>query len=175
MKQSLCLFFLVLGVLPLSANAQWAWTDKDGRKVFSDRAPATDVPDQRISKRPGSGPRGEAQEATVSAGLTQPSLRASAPAQPSAVSPAATGVDKDLAARKKKEEQAQAALRKAEEDRIKQAKADNCQRARQAQKGLESGLRLSRINNQGEREIMDDAARAAEAKRIQSIVDSDCK
>ncbi len=111
----------------------------------------------------------------MNAGTSEPVLKASAPAQAGASSPAATGVDKELAARKKKEEQAQTALRKAEEERINQAKADNCQRAKQAQKGLESGLRLSRINSQGEREIMDDAARAAEAKRLQSIVDSDCK
>lgn len=84
-------------------------------------------------------------------------------------------MDKELAERKKKEELAQAALRKADEERISKAKADNCERARQAQKGLESGIRLSRINSQGEREVMDDAARAVEAKRIQSIVNSDCK
>ena len=175
MKHSLCLFFFLLSVLPLSASAQWAWTDKDGRKVFSDRAPAVDVPDHRIFKRPGSGRREVSQDTSVNTGVAEPSLRASAPARPGASSPAATGVDKDLAARKQKDEQAQAALRKAEEDRVNQAKADNCQRARQAQKGLESGVRLSRINSQGEREIMDDAARAAEAKRIQSIADSDCK
>ncbi len=97
------------------------------------------------------------------------------PSQPGASSPKVTGIDKELAERKKKEEQTQAALRKAEEDRISKAKADNCQRARQAQKGLDSGMRIGRINSQGERELMDDAARAAESKRIQAIVDSDCK
>ena len=64
--------------------------------------------------------------------------------------------------------------RKAEEDRVNKLKADNCERARLAQKTLNSGVRLSKTNEQGQKEIMDQAARAAEAKRVQSIVDSDC-
>lgn len=116
-----------------------------------------------------------AQDLSTKNAAGEPATKTAEPLQPGASSPKTAGVDKDLAERQKKEELTQAALRKAEEDRIAKAKADNCQRARQAQKGLDSGVRIGRINSQGEREIMDDAARAAEAKRIQSIVDSDCK
>lgn len=175
MKHSLCLFLFLLGQLPLSVSAQWAWTDKDGRQVYSDRAPPVGVPDKRIFKRPGRASNPIVQDAIATADPVAPAAKASTPALPGALSAKAPGVDKELAEKKKKEEQVQAALRKAEEERINQAKAENCQRAKQAQKGLESGIRLSRINNQGEREVMDDAARAAEAKRIQSVVDSDCK
>lgn len=147
----------------------------DGRKIFSDRAPPASVPDKSIFKRPGSGTRLTAQNPSPKNAAGEPETKTSEPSLPGASSPTSTGVDKDLAERKKKEEQAQAAQRKAEEDRINKAKADNCQRARQAQKGLDSGVRIGRINSQGEREIMDDVARAAESKRIQSIVDSDCK
>ena len=175
MKPSLCLFLLVLGLLPLSASAQWAWTDKDGHKIFSDRAPPAEVPDKSIFKRPGRASSPIAQNTNATADTGEPAAKASAPALQSGLGAKAAGVDKELAERKKKDEQAQTALRKAEEERISKAKADNCQRARQAQKGLESGIRLSRINSQGEREVMDDAARAVEAKRLQSIADSDCK
>lgn len=175
MKHSLCLIIVILGLLPLGVSAQWAWTDKDGRKVFSDRAPSADVPDKSIFKRPGSGARPPSRDLTLNAVPGEPATKASAPTPPEGSKPNASGVDKELAERKKKEEQTQAALRKAEEDRITKAKVDNCQRAKLAQKGLESGVRIGRINSQGEREIMDDAARAAEAKRIQAIVDSDCK
>ena len=41
-------------MLPLLAQAQWQWIDKDGRKVFSDRAPPSDIPDKNILKQPGS-------------------------------------------------------------------------------------------------------------------------
>jgi hypothetical protein len=175
MKHPLCLFFLLLGLLPFSAGAQWAWTDKDGRKVFSDRAPPAGVPDKSIFKRPGSSTRLVAQDTSTKNAAGEPATNLAEPSQPGASSPKVNGIDKELAERKKKEEQTQAALRKAEEDRISKAKADNCQRARQAQKGLDSGMRIGRINSQGERELMDDAARAAESKRIQAIVDSDCK
>lgn len=175
MKDSLCLFIFILSLLPLGAGAQWAWTDKDGRKVFSDRAPSADVPDKSIFKRPGSGARLTAQDLSANAALGEPASKATVLTPPEGNKPRAAGVDKDLTERKKMEEQAQAALRKAEEDRISKAKAENCQRAKQAQNSLASGIRLGRTNSQGEREIMDDAARAAEAKRIQSIVDSDCK
>ena len=174
MKHSLCLFFIILGLLPLGASAQWAWTDKDGRKVFSDRAPPAGVPDKSIFKRPGSVARLPSQDLTLNAAPGEPTTKAAPLTPQDGSKPGATGVDKDLAERKKKEEQAQAAVRKAEEERVKKAKADNCQRAKQAQKSLDSGLRIGSINSQGEREIMDDTARAAEAKRIQSVVDGDC-
>jgi hypothetical protein len=40
---------------------------------------------------------------------------------------------------------------------------------------LEAGLRISRTNATGEREVLDDAARASELKRVQSQIDNDCK
>lgn len=83
-------------------------------------------------------------------------------------------MDKELAERKRKAEQAQTEQRKLEEERISKLKADNCERARLAQKTLDSGVRIARTNAKGEREIMDDAARAVEAKRIQTIIASDC-
>ena len=48
-------------------------------------------------------------------------------------------------------------------------------RAKQAKASFDSGLRISRTNAAGEREFMDDAARASELKRIQGIIASDCK
>ena len=40
---------------------------------------------------------------------------------------------------------------------------------------MDSGVRIARMNDKGEREIMDDAARAVESKRLEGIVASDCK
>ena len=36
-------------------------------------------------------------------------------------------------------------------------------------------MRIARTNEKGEREVLDDAARASEVKRAQSIIDSDCQ
>lgn len=154
--------------------AQWAWTGEDGRPIFSDRAPSTNVPEKRIFKRPGPARLNPGTEQAASEGADTPSAKTASPAQPAASAPQTSALDKELAERKKKAEQAQAEQRKLEEERVRKLKADNCERARQAQRTLESGVRMSRTNAQGEREILDDADRAVETKRLQGIMATDC-
>jgi len=170
MKHSAHWLILVLGSVSTLAMAQWQWLDKDGRMVFSDRAPPTNIPDNAIVKRPG---------ATQLAPVVRPDEAASSggAALPVAASSAAksAGIDKELLEKKNKADAEVAAKLKAEEQRVMAAKAENCQRAKSSKAGLESGVRLSRVNAQGEREILDDAARAAELKRAQAVIDSDCK
>ncbi|OIQ64717.1 hypothetical protein GALL_537310 [mine drainage metagenome] len=167
-KTLLSLLVLATGWLPVGVLAQWQWLDKDGHAVFSDRGPPLNVPEKNILKRPG--------QPSASA------LQDGAPAaQSPAVSPAAvtlpkpSGIDKELVQKKKQADQALQAKRKAEEAAINNLKADNCKRAKLAKSGLDSGMRLGRINSQGEREILDDAARAAEASRVQAIIEANCK
>ncbi|MDP3702206.1 MAG: DUF4124 domain-containing protein [Hylemonella sp.] len=154
---ALCLYALV-------ASAQWQWMDKDGRKVFSDRPPPADVPEKSILKRPGG--RG-------SAGAVAPAVPA--PGAAPGATAAAAGVDKSLQDKKKQAEDAEAAKRKAEEERNARLMAENCNRARQAKSGLDSGARMSRINEKGEREFMDESALAAEGQRLQSIINENCR
>ena len=156
--------------MSIAASAQWQWTDKDGRKVFSDRAPPADILDKDILKRPA----GRSATAGTTNAPASAAIAASAP-QGAASAPKLSGVDKELAEKKKKAEEAEAAKRKAEEERVLKAKVENCARAKQAQTSLGSGMRIARTNEKGEREVLDDAARASEQKRIQSIIDSDCK
>ena len=37
-------------------HAQWQWIDKDNKKVFSDQAPPSEIPDKNILRRPGATP-----------------------------------------------------------------------------------------------------------------------
>ena len=164
-------------MMSMAASAQWQWTDKDGHKVFSDRAPPPGVPEKNILKRPGglgklAGTTDTAPNVAVNAAGV--ASAASGP-QAAASAPKLSGVDKELAEKKKKAEEAEVAKRKAEEEKILQAKVENCARARQAKANFDSGVRIAQVNAKGEREVMDDAARAAEVKRIQSIIDADCK
>ena len=53
-------------------------------------------------------------------------------------------------------------------------RAAHCTRLRDAWATLESGVRLARILPNGEREVLDDAARAAERQRLQGLLASDC-
>lgn len=163
-------------LISMAASAQWQWTDKDGRKVFSDRPPPADVVEKNILKRPGTraGVAGKTDAPGPVVGVADAITTATPAPQIAASVPKLSGVDKELADKKKKAEEAEAAKRKTEEDRIVKAKVENCARAKQAKAGFDSGRRMARTNEKGEQEILDNAARAAEMKRIQSIVDSDC-
>lgn len=169
--------WLVLGcvcLLPLSASAQWQWIDKNGKKVFSDQAPPPDVPEKNILRRAGPPPRGGA----TAAQTVEPEPAADAAGAPkaqAAAAPKPSGVDKELEEKAKKAQAEEKAKQAAEAEKIAKAKADNCARARQSKATFDSGLRVARVNASGEREIMDDAARAAEQKRLQTIIQSDCK
>jgi hypothetical protein len=155
----------------ICASAQWQWVDKDGRKVFSDQPPPSDVQDKFILKRPGS------KLIPVPAGPKEPEPGQNAVAAPPALPSSArsTGIDKDLEAKKKQANEAETAKRKAEEERVASAKAENCARAKQAKATFDSGVRVARTNASGEREILDDGARDAEVKRIQAVIASDCR
>jgi len=173
MKPSHAFLAAILALSVTGTWAQWQWVDKDGRKVFSDRAPGSDIPEKNILKRP-SGQRSTPSVPAVSAEASAPQTTAPAPALSSSAAHG-SGVDKELEAKKKQTADTEAAKRKAEEERVAKAKAENCARAKQAKAAFDSGVRVSRTNAAGEREVMDDSARAAEAQRIQGIINADCK
>jgi hypothetical protein len=154
-------FLLCLCALHVAfaAHAQWQWVDKDGRKVFSDRAPPPDIEDKNILKRP-----------AVRAAASTPAATAAGQG-----APAAAGVDKSLSEKKKQVDAAEAEKRKADDERNARVRADNCARAQQAQAALQAGGRMTRMNEKGEREFMDEAAIAAEAQRLQGLIDENCR
>jgi len=160
LRHSAVIFFT--GLLCGSVWAQWQWVDETGRRVFSDTPPPLSVPDKNILKRPGS--------------HTQPTVvpePTPAAAEPLAI-PKPSGRDSALEARKKQAEEAEQAKKKAEAERQAKLRAENCERAQRAKATLDSGMRLATTNAKGEREILDDTGRAAEAKRLEGIISSDC-
>lgn len=157
--------------LPLAASAQWQWLDGSGKKVFSDQPPPLDVPEKNIVRRPGSpSARPAVAPAPADPGETAPDA-----ARSSASAARPSGIDKELEEKTRKAEEAEKAKQAAEAQKLAKAKADNCNRARQGKATFDSGMRVARLNAQGEREVMDDQARAAEQRRLQGIIDSDCK
>lgn len=166
MNKSLHLLLLALGCLVAGAAvAEWQWLDKDGRKVFSDRAPGPEIPDKSILKRPG--------------GKVGAPATAALPAASAASAPKPPTKDTQLEAKKKQAEEEEQAKEKAKqkelEDKNAKAMAANCERAKRSAATFKSGVRISQPNAKGEFEVMDDATRAAEAKRIDGIIASDCK
>lgn len=156
---------LVLALACGLAGAQsiWKWRDAAGRIQVSDRPPPAEVPERDILQRPGARPV--------------------APAGPEAAGDAAAsapaGVDPLLEARRQNARAEQAAADKARQDaeqaRRERQRAEQCARARRQLAALEGGQRIGRMNDQGEREILDDAGRAQEIARYRAIADSACQ
>ena len=147
--------------LALPADAQWRWRDATGRVTASDMPPPRDIPEKDILQRP--------------SGAARPAAAPTPAASAAASAPAAAPVDKDLQAKKKAAEQEQQAKAKAEEQRNAAIRADNCARARSHLATLDSGQRLARVNEKGEREVLDDKARAEEVRRAREVIASDCR
>ncbi len=154
---------LLLGAtLSMPAAAQWKWRDQNGRVQYSDLPPPSGVADKDILQRPNL--------PTARAPASVPAAAASA----APAGPARKTEDPELEARRKKAEQEEAEKKKADEARASAARAENCRRAQAHLRSLDSGMRVARVAENGEREILDDAQRAAETKRAREVVASQC-
>lgn len=164
---------LLLCTAALDAQAQWTWRDKTGQVNASDRPPPRDIPDKDILSRPTSDTRRAAQTAP------QAAPGAASTAAPAAVLPAAPAakgpLDREIEARKRAAEQEQAAKAKADEERLAGQRAENCRRARGQLVALESGQRMARVNEKGEREVLDDRGRAEETRQAREVIAADCR
>jgi hypothetical protein len=158
------LALLVVAAWPQPASAQWKWRDKDGQVNASDRPPPREVPEKDILSRP------VAEARRPVAPAANPSA-----AGASAAAPAPTALEREVQARKRNAEQEQTAKAKAEEERLAQQRADNCRAARGHLAALETGQRIARTNDKGEREVLDDKGRAEEQRRAREVVASDCR
>ncbi len=154
---------VALGGLAVAQTGTWKYRDAQGRIVVSDLPPPPGVQDKDILERP----------TTV--------VRRPAPAPAAAPAPAGTGtalaaaVDPELEARRKKAADEQAQQQKAQQEKEAAQRAENCARARQHLAALNDGMRIARVNDRGEREILDDKGRAEEMQRARQVIASDCK
>jgi hypothetical protein len=182
LKTASLILALGLGLVTI-AHAQWGWTDKSGRRIFSDQGPAADVPEKNIFKRPAGAKApavANAPEPLATAGAATPAGTpaadgTAAPAKPGASGPKLTGKDAELEKKKKELEAAEAAKKKAEADKLTAQRAENCDRVKKAKANLAAGTRIATTNAKGEREIMGDAERAAEIKRLDDLAATECK
>lgn len=153
---------LAVAMLSLPAQAQWSWRDKAGQVNASDRPPPRDVPDKDIISRPQAAQR-------RAAPAPAPAASAASAAAP------ATALEREIQARKRAADQEQAAKAKADEERNAAQRAESCRSARGQIAALESGQRIARTNDRGEREVLDDAGRADEQRRAREAIAANCK
>jgi hypothetical protein len=158
---------LLIAALCTPALAQWKWRDKNNQVQYSDLPPPQGVPDSSILQRPAAANRRVVPPVAASA--------AQAAASAASVLAPVKVVEPELEAKLRKEEQEKTAKAKAEAEKLSAQKADNCNRARLQLRGLEDGLRVARVNQKGERELLDDKARAEEVARTRDTISVDCK
>ena len=165
---TLSLLAAMLGMaLCTPAAAQWKWKDKGGQVQYSDLPPPAGISDADILQRPNTTQR----RAPVAAPAASAASAASGAA--SAVAPKTQ--DNELEAKRRKAEADEQAKKKVEETKVAGIKADNCARARTQLRALDDGMRIARVNKDGEREVLDDRQRAEETKRAKDVVASECK
>jgi hypothetical protein len=160
------LWILLIGlVAAMPAHAQWKWRDAAGQTQYSDLPPPQGTPEKDILQRPKSLTRA----APSSSGAASAAGAASAPLL------AGRASEPELEARRKKAEQEAADKVRSEAAKAAAARAENCARAQSQLRTLDSGIRIARTNEKGEREILDDPARAAELQRTRQVIASDCR
>lgn len=152
----------------LPVAAQWAWRDDAGRIVYSDRPPPASVRKEQIVRQPAGN--------ALAAPATAP---AAAPATAPAVAPAATAprtmAEQEQAFRKRQQERADAEKKQAEEQALAARRKQDCDRARGYLRQLEDGIRIARVDAQGNQVILDEAQRSAEMVRARELIAGACK
>lgn len=147
-----------------AAWAQYKWKDSRGQTHVSDLPPPTDVPDKDVLQRPAT------RQVPAAAAAAAPYVSASAAAATNR-----PPADPELQARQRRTEQETQAKARADEARLAEQRAGNCQRARSQLAMLDSGQRMIRIDAQGERVVVDDATRQVEAQQARQVVSSECR
>jgi hypothetical protein len=141
-----------------AAAAQYKWTDHEGRVQYGDTPPAgVNAAPMRARPRPSYSSASEPEAAEKKEDAKKP----------------LTAAEQDAEFRKRRHA--------AEKERQKQAKAqeeaddrrDNCTRAREYTRTLETG-RVTRTDAKGENYYLDDAQLAQERRRAQEIIQQSC-
>lgn len=152
----------LLAAVPAQAGPQWKWRDANGVMQYTDRPPPAGTPDSQILSRPAQLNR-----------APKPVEAAASDAQ--AAARTGKSADPELEARRRKAEEKKAEEKKVEDEKQAKVRAENCERARGYDRSLRDGMRIARTNANGEREVLDDQARAEEIQRTQEAIQSNCK
>jgi hypothetical protein len=150
-----------LMLLAQLAHAQYSWIDEKGTRVFSDRPPPPNTPASRILKAP----RGL--QLPEPASSPAPSASAAAERKPAA---APTLAERDADFRKRAAERAENERKAQDEAERNAQQLENCKAAREMAAQVHSGMRMARINEKGEREVLGDAQRAEQLQRAERVL-----
>lgn len=145
---ALALALVVIGYAAVASAALYKWTDAQGRVVYSDQPPNADVKTEQLRGAP-------------------------PPANPNAAKELA---QRDAEFKKRKADAEAASAKAAREQATSEQRKESCAQAKGELKQLaESQLAIYRYNEKGEREIMDEDARARERAKLNAFMrDNKC-
>jgi len=139
------------------AGQVFEWTDASGKRHFSDQPPmGVDAKPIGIKTNP---PKPSGPPAGAAAPQTAPKSWA----------------EKNADFDKRKAEEADAAAKAREEEAAKARNKEACESAKRQLQLLESGARVQRMNDKGEREVLNDAAREQEMARARENIKQTCE
>ena len=156
---------LLLAALPASAQV-YSWKDKDGRTHYGDMPPpAVEATLLRGPQAGAAPPVRTSGEAGGAADL------------PAVVSPSAPRslAEREQAFQERRAAEAEAAAKRAEEAAAKDETERFCASAQHELAALRAGQRMVRFNARGEREFLDDQARAEQAARLERQLAERCR
>jgi len=156
---------LSLLLMPVLARAQWMWKDDQGHTIVSDQGPPSSVPNSRILRSPS----GTQSFSPPASGSEDNASDASKDTQDK------TAAEKEMDFQKRQKDAADAARKQQELAKKQQQVAQLCTNLRANLNMLQSGIRVARMDAQGERYIMDDTQRSAEMARAQNEISQNCK
>jgi hypothetical protein len=174
-RVTLTVAVVLAGFTSTPSEAQWAWKDGNGRLVYSDRPPPSDIKAANIVRQPST--QALANPAPASGPLDdagKPSDAKNSDAKTPAPNAPKTIAERDMEFRKRQQERADSDKKAAEEQTKNAAKTAECERARGYMRSLEDGVRITRTDATGNREFLDDAQRAAEVERTRKIIQGTC-
>jgi hypothetical protein len=160
MKPSISRLLLALALSAFSASAlaqQYKWKDSRGHTQYGD------IPPPGVKAIP--------LKATFA---PAPAAPAAGKDDKAAAKGPLTPAEKEAEFRKRQLEARKAQEKEQQLAKDASAKKENCARAREAQRTLESGQRIVRIDSQGERHFLGDAERAQQVAKARDAVASSC-
>ena len=145
----------LLVALPVSAQQIYKWTDAQGQVHYTTEPPPGGAKPQKSLAVP-------------------PSLAPAASGNGKASAPKSFA-EKELEFRQRRIAAEEARAKQAQEQAAQKDKQQNCQQAQAQLRALQSGARVAKFNEKGERVYLEDSQREQEIQAAQKAADSWCK
>jgi len=170
---------IIIAITVLLATATvtaqvYKWVDKDGKVQYSDIPPPADAKGAAPKKLDTRVPS-NALEVPSTSGKTAADGKAKKDSKTPAKDGPKTLADKAKDFDKRRTDEADAAKKTAEIERVAKANKERCTEATNFLRDIESGRPLAASDEKGERVILDDAGRSAQMDRARKAMTESCK